>query len=472
MHRPILLALLFLGLEASAAEPTWTTYRGNAQRTANTDGVAGPTSPRVLWVHRAQEHFIAAPVPAGDKLIVSGIGAFNVPSFLALNTDPKAAERVAWNTGVPYLKLPTVSSPAVLDGKLLFGDGMHQTNGAVLHCMRLDKGMPLWQLPVPGELVHLEGSPAVADGKVYLGGGAAGVLCADLERATLDGKEMPLTEIQKVLDKQWTVLQAKYEEEKKKDPDFAIPPSFDSLPKPAPVKLWEQGKEKWHVDAPVAVTNGKVLVASAFLDKEQVGERALFCLDGKTGAIQWQTRLKFNPWGGPTVVGNVVVVSGSSIGYDPKALKGAKGEVAAFSLDDGKEKWRTDVPGGVLSCVAAVDKTVIATATDGKVRALDLESGERKWAQVYDAKAPIFAAPAVVAGVVYVADLKGVVHAVGLEDGKGKWTLDLANHPDVKAPGMVYGGPVVHGGRVFVATCNLEGATARQGTVVVCIGDK
>ena len=88
MYRPALLSsLLLIGLwmgesRAPAAEPTWTTYRGNAQRTANTDGVAGPSSPKVLWVHRAQEHFIAAPVPAGDKLIVSGLGAFNTPTFL------------------------------------------------------------------------------------------------------------------------------------------------------------------------------------------------------------------------------------------------------------------------------------------------------------------------------------------------------------------------------------------------------
>src|SRR5262245_17513700 len=167
MYRPAALPLLLVTLSvgawnARAAEPTWTTYRGNGQRTANTDGVAGPANPKVLWVHKAQEHFVAAPVPAGDKLIVSGLGPFNVPTFLALNTDPKAAQRVAWSSGVPYLKLPTVSSPAVADGKLVFGDGMHQTSGATLHCLRLDKAMPLWQLPVPGELVHLEGSPTVA----------------------------------------------------------------------------------------------------------------------------------------------------------------------------------------------------------------------------------------------------------------------------------------------------------------------
>ena len=96
---------------------------------------------------------------------------------------------------------------------------------------------------------------------------------------------MDLAAIQKLLDKKWADLQAKYQEDKKKDPDFAVPPSEDDLPKPTPVLAWQQGKDKWHVDAPVAVAGDRVLVASAFLDKEKVGDRALFCLNAKTGDI-------------------------------------------------------------------------------------------------------------------------------------------------------------------------------------------
>lgn len=459
---------VFFVFPSSAAEP-WSTYRGNPQRTGNTDNVAGPAAPKVLWVMKSQEHFIAAPLPFGDHVYVSGLGAFNVSSLACLAADPKAAQRTVWTKTTPYLKLPTVSSPAVAGGKLIFGDGMHQTDGAILHCLKMEKGLPLWQLPVPGTLVHLEGSPTVADGKVYLGGGAAGAFCVDLNRVTLDGKEQDLATIQKLLEQKWTELVAKYEKDKKTD-EFAVPPSEDQLPKPAPVKLWEQGRDKWHVDAPVAVVGDRVLVASAFLDKEKVGDRALFCLDAKTGAIQWRAPLTLNPWGGPTVAGDVVVVSGSTIGYDPKALKGAKGQVAAINLADGKEKWRKDVPGGVLSCVAVSGDVAIATATDGKVRAFDLATGERRW--IYDAKMPLFAPPAVAADVVYAGDLKGVIHAIDVKNGTAKWTFDLGTNADVKAPGMIYGGPALHNGRLFVATCNLEGPYARQPTVVVCIGEK
>ena len=72
-----------------AAEP-WSTYRGNTQRTANTDNKAGPEAPKILWVHKSQEHFVASIVPDGDKLFLSGLGAFNVSNFHELSADPKA----------------------------------------------------------------------------------------------------------------------------------------------------------------------------------------------------------------------------------------------------------------------------------------------------------------------------------------------------------------------------------------------
>src|SRR5262249_9562318 len=162
---------------------------------------------------------------------------------------------------------------------------------------------------------------------------------------------MTVPEIQKILEKKWAELLAKYEEDLKKDPEFAVKPTEDQLPKPAPVKLWQVGQEKWHVDAPVAVVEGKVFVASAFLDTEKVGDRALLCLDAKDGKELWRTPLAINPWGGPTVTGEAVVLGCSSVGYDPKGLKGAKGEVVCLGLADGKEQWKKDVAGGVLGCV-------------------------------------------------------------------------------------------------------------------------
>jgi len=110
------------------------------------------------------------------------------------------------------------------------------------------------------------------------------------------------------------------------------------------------------------------------------------------------------------------------------------------------------------------------------VRAYKVADGERAW--LYDAKMPIFAPPAIAGGIVYAADLLGVVHAIDLktakdrEAGRMKWRLDLGKDPAVASPGMVYGGVTVHGGKLVVATCNLEGPYAGKETVVACIGSK
>jgi outer membrane protein assembly factor BamB len=463
----VLSVFLCLCGSISAADP-WATYRGNPERTGNTDGQPGPTTPAVLWAVKSQDHFVAAPVPVDENVYLAGLGGFNRPTVSLFPLKSVGDPKPVWSRSAPYLRLASVSSPAVRGNLLVFGDGMHQDSGGVLHCLTADAGRPVWQLPMPGDLVHLEGAPTIANGRVFMGGGAAGVFCVELEKATLDGKELTVADILKLQDAKWKELLVKYEADKKKDPTFAVPPDEDQLLKPAPKVVWKKGELKWHVDAPVCVAGDRVLATTSYLDKEKVGERALYCLNAATGDRFWSVPLKLNPWGGASVSGDTVVVTGSTVGYYYTQLKGAKGDVAAFDLATGNEKWRKEVPGGIVGCAAISDGLVVCTATDGKVRAFSLADGERRW--LYDAKVPLFAPPAVAGGVVYVGDLSGTITALGLKVGDVKWKLDLGKDPAVQSPGMVYGGPTVHGGRLIVATCNLEGPFVRKPTCVVCLG--
>lgn len=467
---PLILVIGLAGALPDLRAADWPTHRGNSQRTGNIDGQPGPVAGKVLWVHKSNDHYVASPVCDGTALFVSGLAAFNTSTFQALSVEPAAKQRVKWAKSVPYLKLPTVCAPAIAGGLAVFGDGMHQTDGAVLHGVRADSGLPLWQLPVPGQLVHLEGSPTISGGKVFIGGGNAGVLCVDPSRLELDGKDVDAVAAQAMLDKKWKELLAKYEQEKKVDPDFAIPPSEDALPKPRPKIVWQAGSGKWHVDAPIGVTGDRVLVATAFLDAEKVGERALYCLKAGDGGVIWKTPLEFNPWSGPTLAGDLVLVGTSSVRLEPNDVAKARGEVAAVSTTDGAVKWRHAVSGGVISPLAVKGNLAVCTATDGKVRAWDTVSGQEKW--MFSGKSPFFAGPAIAGDVVYVADLKGIVQAINLVDGKQLWSVDLATDPAVTAPGMVYGSPVVAGGRLYVATCNLDYPPQASKTAVVCLGDR
>jgi outer membrane protein assembly factor BamB len=457
--------VLVTGFSAAIAAD-WPTARGNGARTGAADNLPGPKAPKVLWVHEGREQFIAAPIPAGKDVIVSGLGAFNTASVYALAVDAPTANRLHWSKIPPFLKLPTVSAPAIAGTHLIFGDGMHQTDGAALHCLNATTGRLSWRYSLPGQLVHIEGAPTIANGRVYFGGGHAGLVCLDLTKLDLDGKEISASDAEKVIEEKWKQLLATFEVEKKKDPDFAIPPSEDALPKPSPKLVWQKGKEQWHIDAPVAVAGDKVLAATAYLEVEKTGERALVCVSAADGSEVWKAPLQYNPWPGPTVHNDLVFVGGSNIRFDPKEIPKGRGEVMALSLTDGKQVWRRDVPGGVVSSVVATDKFVVFTATDGKVRGLDRSTGMRAW--TYEAAAPMFAAPAIAGDVVYAADLKGTVHACQLADGKPLWKLSLADAP-VKVTGMIVGSPLVIGGKLIVATCDLDGSAGRN--VVVCLGD-
>ena len=460
-------------LSAGAAEPAladWPTARGNAQRTGCVDGRRGPRKPKVLWAHRAQEHFIGSPVPLIDRLFVPGLGTFNTGTFHCFSLATETDDRLLWSKVAPFLKRPTVCSPAVQDGLVIVGDGMHQTDDAILYCLRAAGGRMVWQYPVPGKLVHMEGSPLVHRDRVYIGAGDAGVICVRLDRLVLEGKEYDLDAAQELLDTRWKELAAQYEREKKKDPDFAVPPTDDDLPKPAPKLEWQAGKGQWHVDAPLAAGR-RILVASAYLEQEKCGKRALIALrtDGQTA---WEVPLKHNPWAGATVAGSsTVLVACSSIRYETRRLGEAAGEIVALSTSSSQAKvrWRKDVPGGVLSPIACADGLAVFTATDGVVRAWDVATGAEKWA--CDCGAPFFAGAAIARGAVYVADLKGSVHAIDLALGRKLWSLKLQADPLVRTPGAIYGSPIVHNGRIYVGTCNVEGPHADQPGAVVCIAD-
>lgn len=453
-----------------SAEPApWATYRGGPQRTGNTDGVAGPAAPAVLWQVGSRDHFIASPVPVKDAVYVTGIGAFNRPSVHLFPLSAKGPPKPLWTKTGPYLTLASISSPAVAGDLLVFGDGLHQDSGGVLHCVSAATGKPLWQLVMPGDLIHLEGAPTVLGNKVFMGGGAAGAFCVELDKATLDGKEYDLATVAKMQDAKWKELTAKYEELKAKNDTFAMAPEDGQLLKFAPKRVWQKGEGRWHVDAPINAAGDLVLVPTSYLDKEKVGERALYALKASTGETLWKRELAYNPWGGATVAGDAVIVPGSSVGFYYKELKGAKGDVSCFDAKTGAPRWRKEIPtGGVLGCAAVGDGLAVCTATDGKVRAYKVTDGERAW--LYDAKAPLFAPAAVVGGVAYAADLAGSVHAIDLKTGTAKWVFSLAK--ETGSPGTVYGGVTVHGGKLVVATCNLDGPWVGKETVLVCIGGK
>jgi outer membrane protein assembly factor BamB len=326
---------------------------------------------------------------------------------------------------------------------------------------------------MPGDLIHIEGTPVIAGGKVYFAAGDGGVVCLDPSKVsvTIDGQTLEGEAAAAAVQKKWQQLQDKYKQDLKKDPDFALAPSDDQLPKPTPKLLWQKNQDdgkKWHVDAPLEVVGDRVLLASANLS-EGPRDCALYCLSAADGKRIWRAELEHNPWGGATVSadGQTVVVGCSSIRFDPSEVAQGRGEVVALSLADGAVKWRKQIPGAVVSPVAVAKDLAIFTATDKKVRAFDLKTGDPKW--TFDGKTPFFAGVAVAGEMVYACDLNGVLYAINLNDGKQAWRLDVGK--EAKAPGHVYAAPLVHGGKIYVGT-NAVALPDVKKTVLVCVGEK
>ncbi|MDP6047052.1 MAG: YdjY domain-containing protein [Phycisphaerae bacterium] len=463
--------ILAIASAISAADPEWSwpTHRGNSERTGNLDGSQGPQKPSVLWVYKSPEHFVASIVPGDKSIYAGGLGAFNTGVFHSISSDVKPTDRVTWSKNAPYIQRPTVCAPVISNGMLIFGDGMHQTDDALLYCVTTDTGLPVWTYPVPGKLVHIEGSPTLDRQRVYFGAGAAGVICIDTSQLTIEGKSRSPKEVIAIQTAKWSELNTAYQAEKKKNPELAIPPTAELLPKATPRLRWQAGKGTWHVDAPIATAGEYVFVASAYLDAEKVGKRSLMCLKASSGKVVWDAKLELNPWSGPTVAGHAVIIGCSSIRFDRKLIPKASGQVLAINVADGRVLWSNKIAGGVLSSVAVKDGLAVYTCTDGKIYARKHLTGELVW--TYNAKTPFFAGAALAGKTVYAADLKSIVHAIDLTTGSKRWVMDIGSDPSVQARGTVFGSPVVHGGNLYVATCNLDGATD-QPSVVVCLSDQ
>src|SRR3954447_18783982 len=103
--RSVILAgvLAVCGAAASAAD--WPTARGNAQRTGNADGKAGPVrGAKVLWVHESTDQYISTGSPAGNAVYVPALGTLNSGVMAAVSTEAgDAAKRVLWSKSQPSI---------------------------------------------------------------------------------------------------------------------------------------------------------------------------------------------------------------------------------------------------------------------------------------------------------------------------------------------------------------------------------
>jgi len=121
--------------------------------------------------------------------------------------------------------------------------------------------------------------------------------------------------------------------------------------------------------------------------------------------------------------------------------------------------WRFYLAASSKVTPAVADGVVYVGANDGKLRAIDAESGKERW--VVDTRAEILAEPLVAGGKVFSANGLGVVTAYSLT-GEKQWSFT--------APDAVYSGPVMAEGKVIFGCNNgwlyaLDAATGKRAWV-------
>jgi outer membrane protein assembly factor BamB len=238
----------------------------------------------------------------------------------------------------------------------------------------------------------------------------------------------------------------------------------------------------------LAYGDGKLFVTSGF--------GSLTALDPATGAVLWQQDLLASGSGAPTYYkGLVYVTSGDDTGWaiesdtgrvrwqltalpDAGNILGAPapavtskfvvygygdGEIQAAFRKGGMRHWVSQLAGSQrdraltrlndITAEPVIDgKTVYVGSNAGRMVALDLDTGERKWTAREGAIGTMWP----VGGSVFAINLQNQLMRLDARDGAAVWSVQLPNYVKFtqRRASEIYAnyGPVVAGGRVIVAS--------------------
>ena len=157
-----------------------------------------------------------------------------------------------------------------------------------------------------------------------------------------------------------------------------------------------------------AVTGDAIYVANA--------EGRLVRVDRGTGKQMWRVDCGFPISGGVGFGAGSVLVGGE------------KGEVAAYG-EDGKLRWKVQVSTEVLSAPAVDGSTVVVRSGDGRIAALDVTDGKRKW--LYERITPALqvrssAGVTIWNGVIFAGFAGGKLAAIDMNNGTIRWESILS----------------------------------------------
>jgi outer membrane protein assembly factor BamB len=302
-------SMLRLPAAKNISTGAWLTFMGNCHRTGNVEQTAGPKVGGKIWTFRENTFpapFAASPAVYGDSVYV---GSDNGKLYCL---DAFTGE-VRWEFEAEY---EIFASPAVADGRVYVGEGLHYTGDAKLYCLDASTGKLLWDFQTSS---HVEFGPTLFDGKVYFGAGEDGVYCCDAQSGQ---------------------------------------------------KLWQY--KDVHVDMSPAVTAQGVFFGNVY------GEPSFYRLNMEDGKLLWKKPAPYGVCGSPSTDGQRVYF-GLGNGTFNMSHAQPEGSVWCLSVAEGSEVWRREVRDAVLTTVALSQKLAYFGSRDGRLYCVDAMSGEIHW---------------------------------------------------------------------------------------------
>ena len=340
---------------------TWSTFRGNKNRTGHLDTVPGPTNGTPAWVFKDEVamavDFSSSPAVVGNRLYIgSSHGSIFSLGGATYCIDTESRE-VIWRHASP---IPIFSSPAVAGGRVYIGEGYHQDSDCSLRCLDAKTGEPIWSFKTAS---HVESTPFISQGKLYFTAGADGIYCID----ALEGQE-----------------------------------------------IWHYPGV--HADMSPVEHNGKVYFGTGY------GNYSIYAVDAQTGNELWLKRMPYPVWGSPSAYENLVFFGLGRGNFSDSAAIPA-GKVVALNAETGDIVWEHEAKDAVLTAIAIQNDAVIFGSRDGSVYCLRITDGEQHWRTPLGA--PVVSSPAVTPDTVYAATKNGYVYALSTDDGKVQWEFNL-----------------------------------------------
>ena len=314
------------------------------------------------------------------------------------------------------------TSPAVVGGVVYVGSVSPGTMaGGALHAVD-SAGVERWRLAtVPGDAIL--GSPAVVDGVVVTGSYDGIVIAAEADT----GAEL------------W-----RYQAE---GSFYASPALHDGVAYLSDIHghLYALGATDGDLAWRTVVGDGFArslgspaladgIVYGTSVSRRDANPTFLHAFDATSGQERW----RYSPDDGTSLRGVPVVAAG--VVYAPTR----DSVLHVLDAATGEPHDRLDFGVLIQTDVAVVDGVAYVGSTTGELHALEVTTGQQRWARALTAGAALRSAPVVADGTVYVGDADGIVHASDAATGKERWHFPMRS---LRSSPAVVDGVLYVGGR-------------------------